>query len=304
LVPGERGQLLVRTSFVSICGSDIPYFAGSRRAISYPLPAGARAHECVGQVVESTSDCCHAGDRVVAIPEADLGLAEFFVAHDTDAVRLPDDLAGLETSTLIQPLATVMSAVDRLGSVESRPVAVVGLGSMGLLFCWLLRRRGARPIVGIDPCTFRSDLALRFGADETFPLRGIDVVQAARQHSSSWDPPEVCIEAVGHQTQTLNDCIELVRREGTVLAFGVPDQPVYALEFEVFFRKNAALVACVTPSWATYLPLARDLFASCREELKALCTHRFPIRQAAEAFSAYERADPGLVKVLLDASQW
>ena len=41
--------------------------------------------------------------------------------------------------------------------------------------------------------------------------------------------------------ETLNDCFELVRKRGTVLAFGVPDQHVYAVEYETFFRKNAHL---------------------------------------------------------------
>ena len=51
-------------------------------------------HECVGQVVESTSDMFRPGDQVVAIPEGDQGLAEFFVAQAAKAVRLPPDLAG------------------------------------------------------------------------------------------------------------------------------------------------------------------------------------------------------------------
>jgi L-iditol 2-dehydrogenase len=301
LDPHDRGRILVRTAFVSICGSDIPYFAGTRRALRYPLPAGARAHECVGQVAESTSDRFRPGDWTVAIPDGDLGLAEFFVAQDWRAVRLSD---SRDTSTLIQPLATVMSAADRLGEVESRSVAVVGLGAMGLMFCWLMRRRGARRVVGIDPSRPRSDLALRLGADRTHPMRSVEVVHAARRDPALWDPPEICIEAVGHQMETLNDCIDLVHPYGTVLAYGVPDQPVYPLEFEKFFRKNAALVACVTPDWNAYLAMARDLFAACRDELEALFTHRFPIRQAGEAYAAYERHDPGLIKVLLDASQW
>ncbi len=45
---------------------------------------------------------------------------------------------------------------------------------------------------------------------------------------------------------------------GTVLAFGVPDHPVYAMEYETFFRKNAILMATVTPDWAEYLAKARD----------------------------------------------
>ena len=81
-------------------------------------------------------------------------------------------------------------------------------------------------------------------------MRSIEVVHAGRQNPGEWEPPDICIEAVGHQTETLNDCFELVRKRGTVVAFGVPDQPVYAVEFETFFRKNAHLIAVVTPEWS------------------------------------------------------
>jgi L-iditol 2-dehydrogenase len=301
---GDPDRVLVRTAWAAICGSDMPFFTGSKRTSRYPLPPGAPMHECAGQVVESTSELSRPGDWVVAIPEGDLGLAEFFVARATKAVQIPPDLADRGASCLIQPLATVVSAVDRLGDIRERSIAVVGLGSMGLLFCWLLRRRGARHIVGIDPCVYRCRAAEGLGADLTFPARSLEVVHFARQDPGAWEPPDICIEAVGHQMETLNDCIALVRKQGTVVAFGVPDQTVYAIEFETFFRKNEHLIAAVTPDWTEYLAKARDLYFSCRDELDALVTHRFPIRDAAEAFASYEQREDGVLKVLLDASCW
>jgi threonine dehydrogenase-like Zn-dependent dehydrogenase len=103
---------------------------------------------------------------------------------------------------------------------------------------------------------------------------------------------------------TVNDCLELVRKHGSVIAFGVPDHPVYALEYETFFRKNAILIASVTPDWSEYLAKAQELFlANCRE-LSSLVTHRLPIREAEKAFGMYERHEDGIVKAVLDASCW
>jgi threonine dehydrogenase-like Zn-dependent dehydrogenase len=103
---------------------------------------------------------------------------------------------------------------------------------------------------------------------------------------------------------TLNDSLELVQKQGTVLAFGVPDQFVYAIEYETFFRKNAHLLAVVTPEWSTYLAKARDVFFSFREELEPLVTHRLPIREAEKAFTLYELHTDGILKALLDMSGW
>jgi threonine dehydrogenase-like Zn-dependent dehydrogenase len=89
-----------------------------------------------------------------------------------------------------------------------------------------------------------------------------------------------------------------------MLAFGVPDHPVYALEYETFFRKNLHLLAVVTPVWSDYLVQARELFAVHRTELETLFTHRFPFGEAEKAFSMYERHEDGIVKALLEASYW
>jgi threonine dehydrogenase-like Zn-dependent dehydrogenase len=304
------GQIKVRTSWVSMCGSDIPYFSGGKRFKThprfekYPLDWGMPIHECVGQVVESTSERFQPDDWVVAIPDNDQGLAEFFTAQASKAVRVPDSIENKAECCLIQPLSTVMNAVDRLGDIEGKSVAVIGLGSIGLFFCWLLRKRGAGKLIGIDPIASRCRAAKKLGADQAISKRSIEVVHLSRQKSTSWNHPENCIEAVGHQMDTLNDCIELVQNEGTVLAFGVPDQPVYAIEFETFFRKNAVLMAVVTPDWQDYLERSRDLFLKYRVELTPLITHRFSIQEAGKAFQMYNNHEDGILKAIIDATQW
>jgi L-iditol 2-dehydrogenase len=297
-------RILVRTRWASLCGSDISFFNGNKRYITYPLAPGIPNHENVGQVVESQSTEFKPGDLVLAIPEGDQGLAEYYVAQACKAIQLPDELTRGEDSCLIQPLSTVLNAVEQLGELQGKSVAVVGLGSIGLFFCWLLKKRGAERILGIDPNRFRCQVAEKLGASETVSKRSIEVVHTSRLEPDQWRPIDICIEAVGHQTETINDCFELVRKGGTVLSFGVPDQPVYPIEYETFFRKNTHLVAVVTPDWNDYLARARDLFATHRKELDWMITHRLPIKEAAKAFTLYERHEENILKVILDASTW
>jgi threonine dehydrogenase-like Zn-dependent dehydrogenase len=298
------GRILVKPQWVSMCGSDIPFFTGGKRHKTYPLPVGAPIHECTGTVVDSTSPQFKKGDWVVAIPENDQGLSEFFVGQAAKAVKLPPGTEGDGALCLVQPLSTVMNAVDRLENLEGKTVAVVGLGSIGLFFCWLLKKRGVKHITGVDPSAQRCQIAQEYGADTVFPMRSIEAVQQARQNPSFWSPPEIIIEAVGHQMETLNDCFELVQKRGTVLAFGVPDQPVYAVEYETLFRKNLHIIASVTPVWSEYLVKAREEFLSAREELGRLVTHRFSIRDAGKAFGLYESHEDGIIKALIDMSDW
>ena len=304
LKPESPERILICTHWVSMCGSDIPFFTGSKRFTHYPLAPGAPIHECIGQVIESTSDLFAPGDWAIAIPDGNQALAEYFVAQAARAVQLPPELGLTDSSCLIQPLSTVMNAVDRLGNVEGKSVAIVGLGSTGLFFCWLLKKRGAGRILGIDPVEYRCRFAEKLGVTRTFPMRSIEVLHAARPKPGEWEAPEIIIEAVGHQMDTLNHCFELVQKRGTVVAFGVPDHPVYAIEFETFFRKNAILIATVTPEWGDYLGKARDLFLSCQEEFEPWVTHRLSIRETEKAFRLYERREDGIIKAVLDASSW
>lgn len=304
-LPSEgSGRILVRTAWVSMCGSDIAFFTGHKRFRNFPMAPGAPIHECVGEVVESASGPFAPGDRVLSIPDGDQGLAEYFLAQVSRTTALSAEIADPGAACIIQPLSTVVNAMDRVGDVREKAVAVVGLGSVGLMFCWIARRRGANSVIGIDPCASRCRIAETLGATRTICLHSIEVVHGARAVAGKWNPPDVCVEAVGHQMDTINDCLELVRKYGTVVAFGVPDHSVYALEYEVFFRKNALLMATVTPDWTTYLAKAQDLFLANREELSRLVTHRLPIREAEKAFSMYERHEDGIVKAALDASRW
>jgi L-iditol 2-dehydrogenase len=301
---GSNSHILVRTAFVSLCGSDIPFFTGKKRLQAYPLAIGAPIHECVGEVVESASSHFHPGDRVLSIPDGNQGLAEYFIAQTARTVRLRDEIKSDENACVIQPFSTVLNAMDRLGDIRGEALAVIGLGSIGLMFCWLAARGGVKTVIGIDPCEHRCQVAKKFGATHTICRNSMEAVHHARVNPSEWNPVAICVEAVGHQMDTINDCVELVRKRGTVLAFGVPDHNVYALEYETFFRKNAILIATVTPEWNEYMSKAQDLFIANRRELSKLVTHRLPILEIQRAFEMYEQREDGIIKAIIDASLW
>lgn len=302
--PGD-GQILVRLEKVVLCGSDIPKFVGLWRGLSYPLPVGMPIHECVGTVDGSRSPRFRAGDRVVAVPQGDQGLAEYYVAAAAKAVHIPAALAGTDVNLLIQPLSTVVYGLDRLGDVAGRTVAVVGLGPIGLLTTWLLRQRGAQ-VVGIDPLAWRCAAARRLGAARTYDVHSERVLDVARQ-GEAWQAVDICVEAVGQQTRTINDCLTLVRHRGQVLALGVPLEPVYAFDYMRFFRANLDLIASVTPPDESYMERAAELLTGRDQELAFLLTHGFgpDPAEVAEAFTLYETRGPGEpLKIVIDATIW
>jgi L-iditol 2-dehydrogenase len=296
-------QILVRLEKAVLCGSDIPKFTGMWRGLHYPLPPGMPIHECVGTVVDSRSPRFQAGDRVVAIPRGDQGLAEYYIAEAIKAIVIPEPLVHSEASLLIQPLSTVVYALDRLGDVAGRTAVVVGLGPIGLLTTWLLHEYGAQ-VVGVDPIAWRCEAAQRLGAARTFELHGERLLPLVAE-GDAWEPADICVEAVGQQTRTINDCLYLVKRCGQVLALGVPLEPVYPFDYTRFFRQNLHLIASVTPADETYMIRAAELVVQHEPELAFLITHRFTLDKAAEAFTLYEtRAGGHPLKVLIDGTSW
>jgi L-iditol 2-dehydrogenase len=292
------GKVLARFQAGGICGSDLPSFLGvedllvgrAHGAPGYPL------HELVGEVVETTADDLPVGARVVGWAHRHQGLAEYFLA-DADSVLLIDDALPPTHATVIQPLCTVLYALDRLGDVEGARVAVIGQGSIGTLFSHALKARGAAHVTGIDPID-RTDVASAFGVDE--PVWDTAARWAARLADD--ERPDVVVEAVGHQGGTLDDAVQAVGHGGRVLGFGVPDEQYYAFPFARFFRKNATLFGGVTEHRRESLAAARDYLARFPELLEPYITDVFPVGEAQAAFMRAAHPAVGRLKVVLDGA--
>ena len=296
--PGEPrpGRVVARFEAGGICGSDLPSFLGARDLLvggsrgkpGYPL------HEVVGEVEASAADDLPVGARVVGWPEGHLGLAEKFAARADEVCALDDELPPTQ-ATVIQPLCTVLYAVRRLGDVRGARVAVIGQGSIGLLFSHSLKAAGAGHVTGVDPID-RRDAADAFGVDT------MEWSTSSEWAASLGDDarPDIVVEAVGHQAATLEDAVEAVAHGGTVLAFGVPDETHYAFPFGRFFRKDATLLAGITQDRRRSLAAARDYLVEHREMLDAYVTDVFPVAQAQAAFELAVKPTAGRLKVVLE----
>ena len=64
------------------------------------------------------------------------------------------------------------------------------------------------------------------GATHTVNVDREDPMATIRE-ITGWKMADVVFEAVGHQTETLALSMNLVRQQGTVVAFGVPDELFY-----------------------------------------------------------------------------
>src|ERR1700680_2732801 len=90
---------------------------------------------------------------------------------DRGIVALPDDVT-FEEATFIEPINTIVKAVQKARLTKGETVLVLGCGPIGLQLLMVTRTEGAR-IYTSDPVATRREKSLKLGALESFnPVRG------------------------------------------------------------------------------------------------------------------------------------
>ena len=293
-----EGAVLIKAHLSAICGTDMPHFAQEHPTSDYPFPPGQSRHECIGVIAASKSDHFKEGDAVLALPNEMCGLAEYFLSHEDVAVPLPksnfDDCIWMS-----QPLGTVIWACRKLDNLLHQDVVVVGQGPMGLLMAHMLSNLGAKTIVGIDLLDYRLSVSKHMRATHTINLSKDDTVARVAELTDG-RMADLVVEAVGHQTKTINECLNLVKQGGTILAFGVPDDDVYDFHFGDFFNKNVRFIASVGPDVQKDFPLAMDMITQGRIDVSPIITHHLPFTEAQRAFELSWHKKDGAIKIVLE----
>ena len=293
------GQVLLRFLAAGVCGSDMPSFRGVRGVLpgdegrSGPDKDGYPIHEVVGEVIASRHREHRPGDRVVGWASEFDGLMERVVT-DGNQVAAYDPTLSPAQAVGLQPLACVLFAIDQLPDLNGLHVAVIGQGSIGLLFSYVAKAAGARRVTGVDPVD-RQNLAKAFGVDD-----------AVRATSDRWvsqlaaaDRADIVIEAVGHQVATLGHAIGAAAPGGTVFYFGVADDDAYPISMRLMLRNNLTLKSGVTLDRRRVLELAGKFADEHPELLGCYLTHTFGVDDVQGAFDLACRPIPERVKIAI-----
>ena len=297
------GEILVAVGASGLCGTDIHIVDGEYPDARQGVILG---HEFAGTIVAVGSgithlvpgdhvaidpniacgSCapCHAGrPHLCERPDAmgsrrDGGLTEFIVTPATQAHRLPDGLP-LVAASLAEPLACVLHAVDRVNLYPGATALVIGAGPIGLLTASVVKAAGATTVCVSEQDPRRRERVHAFGvkplAPEAVPAGTFDVV----------------LECAGSVT-AMRAALSAVRAGGTAAWVGVAEpQAELTLHPYDLFRRELTIVGSYTNPFTMDRALA--LLASGQINWEALITHRYPLRQLAEAWTTH-RAGVGL----------
>ena len=310
------GEVLVRSTVVGICGSDVHAAHGRHPFISLPFRPG---HEIVG-VVEAAGDGVDrslVGKRVVIEPniacgtcepclqgrynicetldvfgcQTPGGLADEFAIAADRVIELPDDMDDTWAS-LIEPLATPVHAVRRAGDLAGRRVVVFGAGPIGLFLAIAAKDAGAEAVVVADLLASKRERAERLGATGSFDPTSPTAAEDARRALGG--SAHVVFDGVSRES-TVELGIDLLVKGGRLMTVGVPagktlvpldliqDREIELIGNLMYVREDVEHAIAL---------LRRKTFP-----IDELVTATFPLAETAAAFAASD--DPEQVKVLV-----
>ncbi len=289
--PGP-GEILTRTALVSICGSDWPVALMGRPDVTYPQDPGRPCHEIVGIVESSDSPEFKPGDRVLHV--AYDGLKEFHVRRPNEIIRLPAD-RPLEEVILSQPLGVVVRICRKWPSILGWNIAVVGQGTIGLMFTLMARQLGAKNIITYDLEDYRLEMSRATGATHTANPRKDDWVKLAMDVTDGRGV-DMVIEAVGTE-ETVNMLVPVVKRGGYISLFGIQKTSPVSLDLISVVRREVTILTSQAGDRDLDYSTARDLIEKGQVRVPPLITHKLPISDVRRAFEmAHDRTD-NMIKV-------
>jgi 2-desacetyl-2-hydroxyethyl bacteriochlorophyllide A dehydrogenase len=315
--PG-RGEILLRSEAVGICGSDVkcfggaPMFWGDDTRTGYCQPPVVPGHEFVGRVaalddVARERHGVDVGDRVVveqivpcetcAYCQADWywlcephdifgfrqrtpgAMAEFMLVPASARVHaFPAELPAAHAA-LAEPLSCSLHAVAR-GEVDPDDVVVVaGAGPIGLGMVLGARRQAPKALVAVDHDPHRRSVAKLCGADVVLSPDNVDAAVRELTHGLGCD---VYLDATGHPAGVTQG-LQLLRKRGRFVEYGVFAQPVTTDWTVIGDGKELDIRgAHLGPGqW----PTAIKMLSSGVVPAEAIVTHQFPLDRFDEAFA-------------------
>jgi len=296
----KDGDLLVRTEYAAICGSDLHIvFDGVLRS-PFPQTPGYPGHEGVGEVLESRNPDFQPGDKVLCCPHAATSatFAEIQAIPARYCIKLPACDVPLPELLMAQQLGTTLFALRQHPvDVVGKTVMVMGQGSAGMFFAYQLKRAGAAKVIVSDLSEARLDVGRRLGADVALKADRDNVRESVLEHTGG-QGVDFLVEAVGHADSLLQS-VELVRQDASMLMFGLPDTAeAVSYNFHDFFRKRLTMHSTygtqLEPGRVSFR-MALHLIATKQIDVSNLLSHVFPIEKIDEAIRmAHDRSQNAL----------
>ena len=312
------GEVLLKITYVGLCGSDLKTYKGGNPLVSYPRVPG---HEIAGTVVEtgagvpgnfkkgmavtvipytSCGNCpsCRNGRSYACQYNQTLGVQRDgamceYIALPWEKLITAENLTDKELA-LVEPLTVGFHAVDRGRVTDNDTVIIFGCGMIGIGAIIRSVVRGAN-VIAVDIDDGKLELAKKIGAKYTINSIKENLHDRVSQITSGRGP-DVAIEAVGHPL-TYTTAVKEIAFTGRVVCIGYAKEDV-TFTTQLFVQKEMDILGSRNASPADFRAVVNYLG---RKVLPVddLISHVVTFDGMAEAIKNWA-ANPGkIVKILI-----
>ena len=288
----REGEILVRVAAAGVNRPDILQRQGSYA----PMPGvtDVLGLEFAGEVVARGPGATRheLGARVLALVPGG-GYAEYAIAHETNALPIPDGLTDVEAAAIPETFFTVWTNVFERGGLRAGETLLVhgGTSGIGTTAIMLAKAFGAKVIttVGSDE---KAAACLRLGADRAINYRTEDFV-AATKEATRGHGAEFILDMVGGDYVARNYAAASI--DGRIVQIAFLHGPRVELDLRPLMTKRLIHTgSTLRPRSAAEKAAIADalhakvwpLLASGR--CKPIIDSVFPLAEAAEAHARME----------------
>lgn len=260
LLPGE---VLIKTLFSAICGSDLHLYHDRHPFVKTPCTIG---HELSGRVVAvgKAVTTVQVGDLVAPEPiitcghcphclggsyhmcetvsygyrQGQAGFGDYYICDQRWAHKLSNGVSP-RAAALVEPMAVAAHGVGKAGDLLGKSVVVMGAGAIGAFAAALCHAKGASTIILVDTNPFRLKLAAQDITTHILNPLTDDLVARVNDLTGG-QGCDVVLECTG-----VAPCIlqapHLVRTLGTIVQVGISSRPLDGYDYATLLRKEITL---------------------------------------------------------------
>ncbi|WP_299984902.1 zinc-dependent alcohol dehydrogenase [uncultured Pontibacter sp.] len=230
--------------------------------------------------------------------------------------KVPDNLTDEQVLFLTDIFPTGWAAIDWAQLKGGETVAVWGCGPVGIMAMKSAWLQGAKRVIGIDIQPYRLEMARKSANVEVINASEVDAVQVIREMTGGYGA-DVCVDAVGMEAdrtvlekamnvvqmekgtmKVLENCMDAVRRAGTVTVVGVYGSPYNNFPLYKWFDKGLTLRG--GQAWVhRYIDNLISIVQDGKVKLDDIITHTVPLAEASRMYDIFNKKEDNCVKVVL-----
>lgn len=219
-------------------------------------------------------------------------MQEYIIIPERNVHRIPADVSDEEAAILD---VEVYSGLRKPGIEKDCYVLIVGPGPAGLIALQLCKILGAGKVILAGTRVERLQLGKRLGADVTIQLPSENINDEVARETGG-KGPDMVFEASG-SAAGFDLAIGSVANKGKVVLYGIHGKPLFSANIDKIVLKDLVVYGAMSDrlGWENMI----QWVAEGKLDLKALITHRFPLKDTKTAYEIVRDRREGAVKAVL-----